>query len=279
MTLHQYLLAIQDNKAINLKRFLSLLPAKHQQNWRTIFKKGEKTPNTDKHKLSVIEPQGFNRLLDASKPINNRIEAAVKGDSHQQNTSMSFLLVYPTVSIQSMSTPLVCPKVVVSDGANVIQEFQSQKTLVIIENQENFFRYQEFLPQIVNISRQVDIVFGQGNGISNSLNSNYFEQYQEILCCFDYDHGGLTMFSSLKNLTKAKLEFILPDPVSLLNEAFLNAHFKKTPEKTTHWHKAIQLAMQLGLKDLAQAFKTSKKFMEQEVYLSKNAFCLNEKKR
>ncbi len=280
MNLHQYLLAIQDNKAINLKCFLSLLSAQHQHNWRNIFKKGDKTLSKDTYKLSVIDQQCFKELLEASKPIHNRIEAAINGDSHKQKTSMSYLLVYPNILIQSeLSKQLICPKVVVIDGVGLTKAFQTQKKLIIIENQENFFRYQEFLPQLINTSEPLDVTFGQGNSITNSLNAIYFDQYQEVLCCFDYDLGGLTMFSTLTKLTKASVEFIVPTAISLKNEAFVNDHFKKVPEKVVHWQKAIKLAEQLGLNDLAQAFNTSKKFMEQEVYLSNKTFCLKEENR
>ena len=279
MNLHQYLLAIAGNKAIKLKLFLPLLPAKYQHNWRSIFNIEEPT-GKDNYILSVIDQQCFKTLLANTKPSQNRIEAATLGNSHQHNASMSFLLVYPGVLIKPVKSEAIsCPKVVIIDGSILTQEFAPQKTLVIIENQENFFRYQAFLSQLTSMTVQVDIAFGQGNCITNSLNSLFFDQYQEIQCCFDYDLGGLTMFSSLIKLTKAKVKFILPPADSLTNEAFVNTHFKKTPEKANHWQKAISLAVKIGLDDLAHAFNISKKFMEQEVYLSNSASCVQEGKK
>lgn len=280
MTLHQYLLAIKDNKAINLKRFLSLLPAKYQHNWRNIFKTCLKTSQQAKHRLMIIDQQSFNAMLAEAKPSQNRIEAALLGNSHQHNTSMSYLLVFPAVTLNAKSKKtLMCPKIMVSDGSVLTQEFTSQKTLVIIENQENFFRYQEFLPKLTDIGGAIDIAFGQGNSISNSLNSIYFNQYKQILCCFDYDLGGLTMFASLKKLTLAQVTFLAPPATSLNNQAFINKHFKKTPDTAVHWQKAIALAIKLDLNDLAHAFNISKKFMEQEVFLSNLSSGLQEEKR
>ncbi len=280
MTLHQYLLAIQGNNAINLKRFLSLLPAKYQQDWRNIFKICVKTSHQDKHKLMIIDQQCFDTMLAGSKPSQNRIEAAILGNSHQHKTSLSYLLVFPAVSLKTKSKDIsLCPKVVVSDGSVLTQEFTSQKTLVIIENQENFFRYQEFLPKLTDIPGAIDIAFGQGNSISNTLNAIYLNQYQQILCCFDYDLGGLTMFASLKKITQGQLTFLRPPTMSLNNHAFINKHFKKTPDSAVHWQKAIALAIKLDLNDLAHAFNVSKKFMEQEVFLSNLNSCLQEEKR
>ena len=87
------------------------------------------------------------------------------------------------------------------------------------------------------------------------------------------------MFSTLKKLTTAELSFIVPPTISLTDKAFVKSHFKKSPEKTIHWQKAIQLAKELGLDELAQAFNISKKFMEQEVFLSNLSSCLQEEKR
>ena len=111
MTLHQYLLAIQGNNAINLKRFLSLLPAKYQQDWRNIFKICVKTSHQDKHKLMIIDQQCFDTMLAGSKPSQNRIEAAILGNSHQHKTSLSYLLVFPAVSLKTKSKDIsLCPK-------------------------------------------------------------------------------------------------------------------------------------------------------------------------
>lgn len=277
MNLNQYLVAINEKTPINLKRFLALLAAQDSSNWRRIFSASK--VSKDKHQLTVIDNQCFARLLQSTKSSNNRVEAAKSGDSHQQNTSMSFLLVYPNAFDTSIKRENLPPKVAVMANLLLNIAFSPQKTLVIIENQENFFRYQEFLPQLLTKTEQVDIAFAQGNSITNALNAIYFDQYHHILCCFDYDLGGLTMFSSLTKLTTAKVSFILPSKTDLHSEDFLKTHFKKTPEQDTHWQKAINLAEQFGLHDLAHAFNIRKKFMEQEVYLSDNIFCLKKGKR
>lgn len=272
MNLHKYLLDIDSNKAINLSRFLSLLPELHKHNWRSIFS-ARKVQGIDKYTLVVIDTACFEQLLLEAQPSNNRVDASIKGDSHTHNTSMSFMLVFPDAfNKQIWNERVRRPEVVVCDSSHLTIGFQTKKTLVIIENQENFFRYQEFLPVLlqpfISDTAQLDIAFGNGNSISNSLHAEFFDQYHEVLCCFDYDLGGLTMFSSLMKLSSAKFTFIAPSTVQLNDDNFLNSHFKKIPNKVKDWHQAIRLAEQLGLADLAHAFNRTKKFMEQEVYLS-----------
>ena len=92
MNLFQYLLAIQAKKAINLRRFLSLLPASYQHNWRVIFA-SKKVIGQDKHKLTIIDKAGFDEMLANQRPSQSRTGESLLGDSHQHKTSMSYLLV------------------------------------------------------------------------------------------------------------------------------------------------------------------------------------------
>jgi hypothetical protein len=281
MNFYQYLLAIQEGKVINFKRFLTLLPDSHKQRWRDIFRPSN-TNGKDIYNVTIIDQACFDQLLEESAPSTTRTEAAVKGNSHQHNSSMSFVLVFPEAfNQQRWQKKPKCPEVVVCDNAGLTLTFKPKKTLVVIENQENFFRYQEFLADVLketlpNVSHSlesIDIAFGHGNSITNKLHADFFNQYQQVLCCFDYDLGGLTMFSTLRKLFKsqkvnATVSFIQPNKNQLHSDTFLTTHFKKSPEKVNSWQQAIQLAEQLGFTDLAQAFLQTKKFMEQEVYLS-----------
>ncbi|TYK66910.1 hypothetical protein [Colwellia echini] len=274
MNLHQYLVNIEANKAINLTKFIAVLPAQHKLNWKSIFTHTPASGRNQYH-LAVIDQISFKQLFDTSKPSHNRVDAATKGNSHTHKTSMSYLLVYPDVFnclVQSDVINPQPPKVVVCDKKKCSMSFKPQKRLIIIENQETFFRYQAFILRLRNDitdnNKSVDIAFGSGNSVTNSFNSMYFNQYDEVLCCFDYDLGGLTMFASLQKMISTKLTFVLPDKALLTDEAFITSHFKKSPKHEQDWRQAITLAKHLGFENLAQAFAHSKKFMEQEVYLS-----------
>jgi hypothetical protein len=285
MNLYQYFIAIKDKKPINLTRFLSLLPAQHQNSWRSIFDRKHISGN--QYLLTVIDDVIFEQLLELTKPIDSMPEGARQGDSHKGKCSVSYLLVYPSVNLATSDNTVdnynADPQLVLCDDSSLKINFQCQKTLIIIENQENFFRYQEFLPHLftmtINSETCIDVAFGQGNNVTNSLNDKFFDQYQQVLCCFDYDLGGLTMYLSLCKLTNAKVRFIQPKKEQLTGDDFLKRHFRKVPDKVETWHKAITLAKQLNFPDLAQAFSTSQKFMEQEVFLSDKTFCLPQEKR
>jgi len=293
MNFYQYLLAIEEGKVINFKRFLILLPKSHKQRWRSIFSL-RNSNGKDIYNVTIIDQTCFRQLLQEATPSTNRTEAAIKGNSHLHNSSMSFVLVFPKAfNQQKWHSKPKCPEVVVCNKSKLSLTFTPQKTLVIIENQENFFRYHEFLAQVLqedlskvlfdeileapsdfnHILQTIDIAFGHGNTITNKLHAPFFAQYSHVFCCFDYDLGGLTMFSSLHKLFKShaiktNLTLIQPSKNKLHSDEFLTSHFRKIPDKVNNWQKAITLAEQLGFSDLAQAFSYTKKFMEQEIYLS-----------
>ena len=305
MNLHQYLLKIKNNKAINLDRFVLLLPAQYEQQWRSIFSSQKDRTNKNNHNLTIINPQTFNIMLESTRPSANRIEASDRGNSHKESTSFSFLLLFhqalfkqvvfeqavfdQAANVSPNKEENTCPDAVVISDNGMKQNFTPKKHLLIIENQENFFRWSAFLSVLTQLginnkdSQQYtikenfsladfDIAFGSGNNITNAKNIIFFKQYQHITCVFDYDLGGLTIFKSLSNLCsnidKITLTFLQPEKTYLLTQAFTEHYFKKEPKSDKQWQQAKVLATALGFNELAQAFNETKKFMEQESYLS-----------
>ena len=285
MNLHQYLCKIKSDQAINLDRFISLLPAEYKSQWRSVFSSDKDRTKKNSYTLTILNQITFAQLFENSKKSKNRIEASQRGNSHQQSTSFSFLLLFHQ-ALHATVPDKVCPEVVVINDSGVHQNFTSKKHLVIIENQENFFRWSAFLSVLTTFCLQTDIkqnvtladfdiAFGSGNNITNAKNIEFFKQYQHITCIFDYDLGGLTIFKSLSDLclkadTKKEiaLTFLQPEKTYLTNKAFTDHYFNKTPKNSNQWQQAIVLAKALGFNELAQAFNESMKFMEQESYLS-----------
>jgi hypothetical protein len=280
MNLHQYLLKIKSNEVINLDLFISLLPIEYKSQWRSIFDSKKDRTKKNRYKLTIIKQQTFDIIFKGSLPSHCRVEASERGNSHRKNTSFSFLLLFhQAVKIET------CPEVVVINNNDIQQNFISKKNLLVIENQENFFRWSEFLSVLTSFCSHdhikenftladFDITFGSGNNITNAKNINFFKQYQNITCIFDYDFGGLTIFKSLSALCansethkKIALSFLLPEKKYLSNPNFTKQYFKKAPKNSKQWQQAIALATELGFNELAQAFNESKSFMEQESYL------------
>jgi hypothetical protein len=287
MNLHQYVLKIKSDQSINLDRFILLLPGQYKSQWRSIFSSEKDRTKKNSYKLTIIKQQTFDVLFNRSLPSTNRIEAAERGDSHREKTSFSFLLLFHQAINNTLPKEIdSCPDVVVINTNGVQQNFTSKRHLLIIENQENFFRWSEFLSVLTKLCSlddikenftlaDFDIAFGSGNNITNAKNICFFKQYQCITCIFDYDFGGLSIFKSLSTLCantdtqeKIKLRFLQPRKTHLSDSNFVKHYFNKTPKNSKQWQLAIALASELGFNELAYAYNESKSFMEQESYLS-----------
>ena len=107
-----------------------------------------------------------------------------------------------------------------------------------------------------------DLVFGAGNQISNKHNYVFINQYDSILCFFDYDFGGLKIYKAMQNMIGSKAKFLEPSSDNL------NEFFIKKPKTQEQYKKALETANNLGLKKLHSLFESKKSFMEQEALLA-----------
>ena len=260
--LSHYLHKIKAGKTINYPLFLQELPANVRVDKDLLFKACLVKP---KHfQVEVLDEQKFEQLLREVTPIaDDRVSAALIGDSHKQAVSTSYLLVFHQQLITNR------PDVVVlnNDGCN--QGFTSKKTLLVIENQENFFRYQQMLPLLSEFYGKsldlslCDIAFGLGLQINKALNISFVGQYDTVLCAFDYDLGALRMVEGLKQRVKGQVELLQPNDFTPWLDCFC-----KKPNNDDHLVDAIALAHKLGYSALGAAFKSQAKFVEQEVFLA-----------
>ncbi len=262
-SLAQYLKKIQCGELVNYPVFLKTLPKNEQIDHWEIFSSQKQLIGKNKFKVEIKDLQRFEQLLsDAGMPVGNRIQAAEKGDSHQVATSYSFLLIYHSQLFDNR------PDVVLLHQDKLTQSFKAKKQLLIIENEENFFSYQQMLPLLSDFYGQrlnldnCDIVFGAGNQINKGLNLCFFDQYHSVLCAFDFDLGGLQMFKTLHQRLDKDVTFLMPN-----DYAPWQVHFKKSPKNEKHWVAAIDLAEALGFGQLAATFKHTRYFMEQEILL------------
>lgn len=257
-----YLDAISHNKPINYPVMLKKLPKDMQHDHHLIFK--TQMLSSKSYQVEVIDKQAFEQLRAqfAVKP-QDRIAAALQGDSHQVANATGFMLVFHQKILDGR------PDVVVLERDRVNQGFESKDTLLIIENQTNFFAYQQLLPLFsafytkpLNLTC-CDIVYGAGSQINKALNLSFFEQYHSVVCALDYDLAGLTMYSSLQRSISAQLTFLQPDNYQLWQDKFV-----KTPDNQQIWQQAIDLAKKLGFSALAETMLSQRAFMEQELFLA-----------
>ncbi len=260
MSLRFYLKQIESGKPIDFPRLLACLPADYKHQGQDIFA-GEKV-SANRWRVSILDEVAFKVLQGLSAKPLNRLHAGRLGDTHKVATSATCLLVYHA----GLTDPR--PDVVYLDETRSVQGFTSKKQLLIIENEENFFQYRKMLESLNWMLgsqwelTEFDLVLGSGNKVTARLHYQWLEQYNKIYCAFDFDLGGLTMFATLHKQLGDKVELVGPKDYTRWLPLF-----RKKPETTDKWIKAMVLAEQLGFEELASAFRRTSKFMEQEVLL------------
>jgi len=262
MSLRQYLEKIKEGKSINYDEFLKILPDHYRLSSNITFKTQLISANPKRWSV-VCEPQVFEELWALSEVPKNRVHAAKLGNSHKHQVSANLIMVYH----KSLSGSL-CPSVVYISKHDKIQTFQSQKQLLLIENEENFIHHldfsevvSQFLNKYVSIDN-TDIALGSGNRATSDFLLKWYSQYDEVFCAFDYDLGGLKMFETLRKRLGEKTSFVQPTEYKSIIK-----YFNKKPESGDKIMKAKSLAERLNFIELGQAFVETRHFMEQESLL------------
>ncbi|MDC9725702.1 MAG: DUF2220 family protein [Gammaproteobacteria bacterium] len=259
MSLKQYLDKIKAGKPINFTRFINLLPSFYEKQKRDLFSVSLQSPQKWIVSCSL---EVFQELEKLAKVPENRIEAAAMGNSHRAKVSSGFLLVYH----QNLSDSR--PDVVYLEQESYLQCFQSKKYLLIVENEENFFLSNSMLKLASIFTNQqidltnTDIVLGSGTRVTSRLAQSWYQQYDSILCAFDYDLAGLKMYRTLQANLGEQVHFLQPQ-----NYSQYEPYFKMKPKTHPQLMECIKLAQQLGFEALANCIKKQRMFMEQEMLL------------
>lgn len=255
-----YLQKIIRGQPINYEAFLKKLPEPFRRRHREIF--ATEKVQANRWLVTVLDEAEFAILQNAVAAPVSRVDAARKGNSHRHGTDVSFLLVYHQGLVSSR------PDVVVIDGDSADMGFERAPCVLVVENERNFYCYQQMLTYASEaLGRSLDLqacdlVLGGGNRVNRALVLEWLGGYDQVLCAFDYDAGGLQMFSTVSAALGSKAWFVQPTDW----QPWL-AHFYKIPDSTERFTKALSLAENLGFVALAQAFRATGKFMEQEVIL------------
>tara|TARA_R100000322_G_scaffold126301_3_gene82836 strand:- start:579 stop:1361 length:783 start_codon:yes stop_codon:yes gene_type:complete len=258
--LNNYLEKILQGQAINYEAFLKKLPDVLRQRHRELFSTEKAGPN--RWRVTVLDEAAFEALREQAAAPVSRVDAARKGDSHRHGTEVSFLLVYHHALTGHR------PDSVVIAGDSVDIGFKPASRVLVVENERNFYHYRQMLAfagECLGRPTKLtscDVVLGGGNRITRTADLNWLAGYDEVLCAFDYDAGGLQMFASVRSALGNKACYLQPADWQLWL-----SRFRKTPDATERFTKAIMLAEDLGFVSLAQAFRATGKFMEQEMIL------------
>lgn len=258
--MNDYLQKILKGQAINYEAFLKKLPDALRRRHRELF--ATEKVGASRWQVTILDEAAFAALQrQAAAPV-SRVDAAKKGDSHRHGTDVSFLLVYHYALTGNR------PDSVVITGDSVDIGFRPAPRVLVVENERNFYHYHQMLAfagdcldQTVDLTN-CDVVLGGGNRITGTADLNWLAGYDEVLCAFDYDAGGLQMFTSVRSSLGDKACYLQPADW----QPWLS-RFRQTPDTTERFTKAIMLAEDLGFVLLAQAFRATGKFMEQEMIL------------
>ena len=263
-SLRQYLTKIQRREPINYDQFLNVLPTSYRHNSKQLFQIKFASNKKTKKYLVTCDESTFNELWQASEPVTDRVQSTLLGDSHKHRVSANLLMVYHREIASSL-----CPDVIYVSASDILQHFKSQKRLLLVENEENFIQYGAFIDTLSRLTahqidiEDTDIALGGGNRASSQFLMKVYAQYDEILCAFDYDLGGLKTFRSIQATLGDKVHFVQPS-----NYSIVATLFKKSPGSDTKLLDTIDMANSLGFCELADIFKKTRHFMEQESLLA-----------
>ncbi|GAA5219042.1 hypothetical protein ACFSJ3_16945 [Corallincola platygyrae] len=271
MSLRTYLQQIDAGKPVNFDRLKSLLPPEYSSEWKSIF--GVKKVTSSRWSVEVKDPERFEALLQLAERPKNRLEATEKGDSHLSGTSHSYLLVYHD------GLPDVRPGLVLLSDQGVVQDFEPKKRVLLVENEENFFQPQKMLEAAAQLTGQAfsladtDVVLGSGSRGLSAERVDWYLQYEQVVCAFDYDTAGLEMYASLERQIRRLRERRddITTLVSYLQPEDYESwwpQFKCQPKSEKNYLRGRKLATELGFDSLALAFAKTRKFMEQEMLLT-----------
>lgn len=258
--LGKYLAQLRQGEAFNYEAFLKYLPpaisARHLDYFQV------ERVSKQRWRVSCSDPALLAQLEEQASTPSTRRQAALKGDSHRQRTGAAFLLSYHE------ALPDTRPDVICLTSSSSLANFEIKTTALVIENEDNFAQFRQMLEftsgclgEAVTLSN-CDVILGGGNRVSRKLVTDWLAGYQRVLCAFDYDLGGLKMFASLKNHLGTKAIFLQPGEWSQWREAF-----QLTPGTPDRLVEAVKRANDMGFVGLAQMFRDTQKFMEQETLL------------
>ncbi|MCL7944748.1 hypothetical protein [Marinobacter sp. ATCH36] len=258
--MNDYLEKILHGHPINYEAFLKKLPDKFRRRHRELF--ATEKVQTNRWIVTVLDETTFAELQNVAEAPVSRVDAAKKGNSHRHGTEVSFVLVYHQGLLSSR------PDVAVIENESVNAGFQRARSVLVVENERNFYQY----PQMLNFASEAlgkrlelancDLVLGGGNRITRGAILDWLSGYEAVFCAFDYDAGGLQMFSTIAASLGDKATFVQPRDW----KPWL-AKFCKIPDSTERFTRAVSLAEGLGFAALAEAFRATGKFMEQEMIL------------
>lgn len=263
-TLKNYLEKIDAGEAINLRAFQKLIASISSfdgfaESDLQSVKKGAHT-----YILSYIDPEKLAFLhYYAESQGEDRVSGAMQNNSHAFKVNGSLLL------IQKYQNH---PDVLIFKDDGRIPKYKTNKSALILENRELFIHSDKtfkFLSEHCQITedmrKDIDVIFGAGTEITNSLHLPFLSLYNTLYLCLDLDLGGIKTATSLINNLPSSMEihFVIPNDVESRLKQVID---KCSPE---YMQKVYNLDenMPQALLPCIRIIKKHNTILEQEAYL------------
>jgi len=257
----RYIDNIDNNKPINLQKFIGLVG---QLSLSYTFQPSDVSARKIKgQQYQVIE---INECLikELRALVNDigsdRISSSRQNRSHKCKVDGSILLVRERNSH---------PKVVLFDEDGSFSGInQNSDRALLIENRQNFIAIDKtltFLNREADLCFEppIDVIFADGNEISNTLHHRFLGHYKQLYLFFDFDLGGLIIAKNINALLPdTHKQFVVPKDIEV--------RLSRVVEKQSSEY--IDKVLDIGLADpllapFAKLIKDHQRILEQESYL------------
>ncbi len=198
----------------------------------------------------------------------NRSRSALSSQnkSHSSKVSRSFI-----VASKRNGEPTI---IAFDSNQNRLNEWNQSSCCLIIENRENFLRPDETIRFIdthtdYEIPDDVDILFAEGNAITNSYHHAFLNDYKHIYLFLDLDLGGLKIARNIINaLSKPEygqsiIHFVMPNDI----EQRLAKVVQETNDES-YLNKIDDIGIKVPmLKRFSDLISSTRKTLEQDGFL------------
>ena len=259
--LSNYIKNIDSEKSINLNAFYKLV-----DKLKLTHRREAQDVDATKYKGQLYIVTRINdELMSELRALiaengNSRAAAAIQNRSHSVNVNGSFLLIR-----EQLSKPVVV--MMDADGQYHCPTPQSKQALVI-ENRQNFIDVDlmvNFLEEhtTFRLTPKMNIIFSEGNEISNALHKKFLSHYERLHLCMDVDLGGLTIARNLMSLLPGtQFNFLMPDDIAERLDKVVER------EQADYINKVLTIGLSIpALAPVAKLIKDKQKTLEQESYL------------
>lgn len=217
----------------------------------------------DIYYITHFNPVLLKELIQLVENIGgDRNTAARQNLSHNHKVDGSFLLArhigkHPQV-------------VTIDEAGNYHSLLNHANVAVVVENRQLFLHDEKFFHFLqsqtdIPLVEPIDLLFGMGNELPNSLHTKFLSTYDKIYLCFDLDLGGLKVADNLyRLLPEQSIEFVQPKDIKVRLE---NVDQPRAPD---YLQQVGELSAVLPdfLKGYAQLIRQTNRTLEQESFLA-----------